>query len=254
MILPDELKKIAKLKGHKSMGNAEKDYLLDIVLLSISKNTKDELIFKGGTCLYKFYKLNRFSEDIDFTLKKELNIDSLIKKIIIDMASFGVDANTKINKKIFNTVTAVIRAKGPLYQGSPQSYASVRIDINLKSSISTEPLLANYTSLYPDIPSFSLLLMQEKEILAEKTRAIISRNKARDVYDFWFLLKKGTEFDLKLVKEKLEYYKQKWDIKDFRKKLGIKEKIWKTELGPLITIVPDFKEVKKYILAEVSKK
>ncbi len=62
MISIDELKKMAKIKG-LSLGNAEKDYLIDIVLLLISRNTKDELVFKGGTCLYKFHNLDRFSED-----------------------------------------------------------------------------------------------------------------------------------------------------------------------------------------------
>ena len=64
MISLDELISKARLKS-MSLGNAEKDYLIDLTLFSISKNTKDELVFKGGTCLSKFYNLDRFSEDID---------------------------------------------------------------------------------------------------------------------------------------------------------------------------------------------
>ena len=70
MLSAEELSETARIKGIKNKGYAEKDYILDIVLLLISRNTKDELVFKGGTCLYKFYKIARFSEDIDFTLKK----------------------------------------------------------------------------------------------------------------------------------------------------------------------------------------
>ena len=50
MISIEELRKISKLKGIFNLGNTEKDYIQDIVLLSISRNTKDEMIFKGGTC------------------------------------------------------------------------------------------------------------------------------------------------------------------------------------------------------------
>ena len=75
--------------------------------------------------------------------------------------------------------------------GTPQSFCNIKININLKSSIEIEPANASYNSLYRDIPSFSLLIMGEKEIFAEKVRAIITRNKGRDVYDLWFLLERG---------------------------------------------------------------
>ena len=93
MITRKELEEIARLKG-LSLGNTEKDYLLDIALLSISKNTKNELVFKGGTCLYKFYKLNRFSEDLDFSAVKKTNINLLIKNIISDFERFGIGDQT----------------------------------------------------------------------------------------------------------------------------------------------------------------
>ena len=42
--------------------------------MSISNHTKNELVFKGGTCLYKFYKFNRFSEDIDFSALSPIDL------------------------------------------------------------------------------------------------------------------------------------------------------------------------------------
>ncbi|MBM3199408.1 nucleotidyl transferase AbiEii/AbiGii toxin family protein [Candidatus Woesearchaeota archaeon] len=251
MISLDGLKSIAKLKGIKNIGFAEKDYLLEISLLSVSRNTKDELIFKGDTCLYKFYKLDRFSEDLDFTLRKPLDIDVLIKKIIADLASFGIEAEVKEKKKVQNSIMLTIRAKGLLYDGRPQSLSSFGIDMNTASSIDTEPILANYSPLYPDIPSFTILIMPEQEILAEKARAIMTRNKARDVYDFWFLLKKGIGFDTALVRKKFRYYRQEWDEKLFIKKVEEKKKIWEKEILPLVPSVPDFNEVKSLILEKL---
>lgn len=252
MISTEDLRRIGKLKGLKNIGNAEKDYIQDIMLLSISKNTKNEFVFKGGTCLYKFHKLDRFSEDIDFTLRGEADIDNLIKKIIADLMSFGIGAEIKNRRDILNSIMLTIRTKGPLYRGTNQSLSSIGIDINLKSSIDTEPMPVRYSSLYPDIPPFSLLIMQEKEILAEKIRAILTRTKARDVYDLWFLLDKGVKFDLDLVKEKLGYYKQEWNLKEFSSKIEMKETIWKTELKPTLSNIPDFRGVKKYILENIS--
>ncbi len=251
MISIEELKKLARLKGISSMGNAEKDYLIDLVLLSVSRNTKDELVFKGGTCLSKFYKLDRFSEDIDFTLRKELDINALLMRILADLQSFGIYAEIKESKTVLSSVMAIIRTKGPLYNGSPRSFSNIGIDINLQSGISMEPELAKYASIYPEVPRFSILIMHKEEILAEKVRAILSREKARDIYDLWFLLNEGARFDLNLVNEKLKYYGETWSAKAFTNKLILKESIWKTELAPLIDVVPDFREAKKFILENI---
>lgn len=247
MIDLSELRRVARIKG-LSLGYAEKDYLIDICLLSISRRTKDELIFKGGTSLYKFYKLDRFSEDIDFTARRKFNVNLLLKRIISDMKLFGVEAMIRDKKKVLNSFLINLRIKGPLYNGKPQSYSKIGIDINLKSSVDLEPMNAKYSPIYSDLPPFSLLIMQEKEILAEKVRAILERDKARDVYDLWFLLREGVEFNSDLVRTKLKYYNEKWSKNKFIKKLEEKKKIWKTELMPLITDIPEFEETKKFIL------
>ena len=69
MIRKEELVEISSLKG-LSVKNTEKDYLID-VCLHMTSRYRDALVFKGGTALYKFHNLNRFSEDLDFTLNKK---------------------------------------------------------------------------------------------------------------------------------------------------------------------------------------
>jgi hypothetical protein len=251
MISKEELKKIALLKGIGSMGNAEKDYLLEIALLLISRSTKDELVFKGGTCLSKFYKIDRFSEDIDFTARREINWDLILQRVISGFSSFGIPAEVKSSEKKHSSLMVKMRFKGPLYTGLPQSLSGINIDINLKSSIDTEPVAAKYSPLYPEIPGFSLLVMQEKEILAEKVRAVMSREKARDVYDLWFLLGKGVPFDRKLAQKKLDFYNEEWSAEKFAAGIENKKPIWETELRELITNVPDFNDVKKAVLEKV---
>ncbi len=253
MISLDELKRIAKLKGINNLGNAEKDYLIEIALLSISRNTKDELVFKGGTCLAKFYKLARFSQDIDFTLKNDLDLDVLIGKVILDFSSFGIEAEIKDKKKVHDSFMFTLRLKGPLYTGTTLSLSSLRIDINMKSSIDMPFFVNNFISIYPDIPQFSLQIMHEKEILAEKVRAIMKRVKARDIYDLWFLLERGVVFDEKLVEKKLEYYKEKWSKIEFTKRLNAQKNNWMIELRSLLESVPNFNDVKKSIVEKIPK-
>jgi len=252
MISVEELRDIMRLKGLKSLGYAEKDYLIELALLSLSRSTRNELVFKGGTCLCKFYGLDRFSEDIDFTVRKELDYEGTFKRIVSDMSAFGVEADLKGLKKVYNTISVTIKAKGPLFEGTPRSVCSIKADMNLRSSIDLEPELKSFDSMYPNMPRFSLLCMPEKEILAEKVRAIMTRGKARDVYDLRFLLETGVEFDEGLVRKKLEYYGEKWSPKKFREGLRLREGVWRTELGPLVTRVPDFAETKRIILEKLA--
>ena len=72
--------------------------------------------------------------------------------------------------------------------------------------------------------------------MAEKVRAILKRAKAKDIYDLWFLLRKGISFDLK-----------------FFKAMNINEKSWEAELKPLVKNVPEFKDVKKLIREKLGK-
>lgn len=61
----------------------EKDYVLSWLLVGIAKSKMyDVLSFKGGTALKKFYFPDyRFSEDLDFTLLKNISVENLGKAL-----------------------------------------------------------------------------------------------------------------------------------------------------------------------------
>ncbi len=244
MITKKELEEFAKVKK-LNLGNTEKDYLLDHALLSISNNTKNELIFKGGTCLYKFYKLERFSEDLDFSCAIPINFDNLLKRMILDFKKFGITAEIHKKKEPFNTILATLKIKGPLFAGTSQSYASLGIDINFKSEVLRKPEVLSFSSIYPDIPPFSILCMTKEEIFAEKIRAILTRKKARDLFDLFFLINKNIAPDLNLIQKKLQYYNRSFELKEITKRIGELESLWTRELKGLAFSLPEFTKVKK---------
>jgi predicted nucleotidyltransferase component of viral defense system len=49
-------------------------------------------------------------------------------------------------------------------------------------------------------------VLAKEEILAEKIRAILTREQPRDLYDAYHLLSKGVEVDRELFQDKLDYY------------------------------------------------
>ncbi|MGC8497597.1 MAG: nucleotidyl transferase AbiEii/AbiGii toxin family protein [Thermoplasmata archaeon] len=244
MISFETLRKVARIKGIKNIGYAEKDYFQEIVLLVISREYP-RLVFKGGTALYKFYKLDRFSEDLDFNGDSK-NIK--FSKFIRYFRDFGYDAKVEIDNKSKTQSLATFIIDGFLYNGSPESYARVRLSINFADSTIMNsdwlPLFSNY----PDIPSFSLNIMNMEEILSEKIRALVMREKARDAYDIYFLLQKGIKPNMDMIKIKLTEKNIDFDLALIKKALIDINKIWKKELDPILISVPSFNPIEKYIL------
>lgn len=250
MITKKELQEYAKLKG-LNLGNAEKDYLIDIALLSISRNTKNELVFKGGTCLYKLHKLNRFSEDLDFSAIKDINFERLISDLISDFEKFGIKAKEHRKRKPYNSILIKIRAEGPLFSGKPMSYANLGMDVNLKSEVFLEPEAIAYNSIYPDLPIMNLFCMKKEEIFAEKIRAVITRARARDLFDLHFLLQNGVYAEKEIISKKMEYYNETFEINRLISRIRIFEKNWEKELKGFTTLLPEFDIVYKTVVEKL---
>ena len=249
MITKTELEGWAQFK-QLSLGNTEKDYLLDIILFSISKNTKNELVFKGGTCLAKFYQLPRFSEDLDFSATASIDVSKLIEAIIIDLAKFGINSWQHQKREPYNSILITLRLEGPLFAGKPMTYAKVGIDINLKSSVTLPPDLLTYRSAYPEVPLYTISCMKKEEIFAEKIRALLTRTKSRDLFDLHFLLGQGTTASVDLLQSKMEYYKEEFSLKKVLSRILEFQEVWDEEMKSLTTKNVSFQTVRK----EVSKK
>lgn len=247
MIRKDEIRKIAVGKN-LSAENAEKDYLLELLLYSIYSNFSDTLILKGGTALYKFYNLNRFSEDLDFVLnKRKIDLKKILSKILKSTSLVGIDGRIKNIEKYKNEINIRLNFKGPLYNGSKESLAFISLNISLREKpvqIKKELLIPSYK----EIPSFEVFAMDVQEILSEKVRAILTRNKARDIYDCWFLLKRGVKPEISLINKKLKIYKLNFSRNDFFRQIEEKKRFWKTDLsGLIIGELPDFDRISREI-------
>ena len=210
MITKSELTRITKLK-HLTIRNTEKDYLLELLLYILSDDRRF-LVFKGGTALYKFYNLNRFSEDLDFDfVGKRFDTDKVIKKIIRHLELGGMQRTIFEKTEHANEINIRFMIRGPLYDGSKNSMSRVTINIS-KRERPISPLETLLVTTYPEIPSFELSVLDEHEIAAEKIRCILTREKPRDIYDLWYLSKKDIKMDISLVNKKLKIYKLSFAI------------------------------------------
>ncbi len=199
-----------------------RELLQQIVLIGLSRAGFFKYAsFYGGTALRIFYGLNRYSEDLDFTLNKEdinFSIEPFISKIIEVAHSYEleIDIQTK-NKKIETPIESAF-----LKLNTYQTFISLKIDdkltkllhkeelIKVKFEIDCNPALGfNIENKYLDMLEFANVAVLDKESLfAGKLHAILCRNyknkvKGRDYYDFLFYAQKRIKPNLTYLKNKL---------------------------------------------------
>ncbi|EQD50668.1 protein containing DUF1814, partial [mine drainage metagenome] len=157
------------------------------------------LEFKGGTALYLFHGLDRFSEDLDFDYigkTDEINneIDSLIEPVIRDFGlsyKIGKSKGNVLIRDEGNTITGIrseFFIEGPLF-GKTGKRHRLKLDISTRNDVLMKPEYSTLVSKYNDIGTMLLYKMPLQEMLAEKLCAVTEREKARDLYDAYFILK-----------------------------------------------------------------
>ncbi len=243
------------LEGYRSissfnLGQIEKDYLQHLVLSIGTRQVGDELVFKGGTCLQKVYGLNRFSEDLDFTQTGSVKMDELTNSIVRGLKGFGYTTSTEVEKKK-DSQGFRLKIQGPLYQRTEKSLCSIHMEISQRESVLLEPEFKSLYPAYEDLPPYSILVMKTSEILGEKMRALMTRDRARDLYDIYFLLKKNTMIDWDVIEKKMEYYMRSIDISEISEAIEARRLLWEREIPQLTTLVHGFEEVQEYVSKKI---
>lgn len=236
----------------------EKDYILSWILVGIAQSKMyDILCFKGGTALKKFYFNDyRFSEDLDFTLMKDISIEDLehtleeVYKLLLDISNIRLSLES--NEKHTNNYTFYINYSGPL--GADITRRKIKVDFSTNELLTHQPdvrpLKREYEE-YTDIPlNIKLQIYPLKEIFIEKYLSILDarRNEPRDVYDLWYLVsKRCLEYDL--LEPKIKKKGNHRDISNFDiieildKKKKNYENLWVIRLSNQILSLPHFEEV-----------
>ncbi len=244
MIRKDDILKIARmsrLRPHQQ----EKHYIQTLTLRSLY--SRFDPVFKGGTAMMFFHGLNRFSEDLDFTINRNFDSASLLNGIKDDMELMGVSAYYKVMSDGVRSFSFRIGAEGPLFTKEIER-CFVRVEMSKREDVIMTPDVKFFAYDYPDILPFSVTIMALEEMAAEKIRAIMTRDKARDIYDLQFLMKKDVELDIDLINRKLAYYNISFDHNDMVQRIDSKRDIWPSELKPIVIgELSEFDSVEKVI-------
>jgi len=160
---------------------AEKDYFLALVMQIISASSRGKaLVFKGGTAINHCYlDQYRFSEDLGFSSSgTNLSLED-VQSIFAEVPFLTIkkdrlsEATIKIEK---------LQYTGPLVQPN-----SLKVEIDILQNVLLPPKLTKYNNVWG--LDFKVRVMDEKEVCAEKIRAMSDRARYRDFYDFFWLMK-----------------------------------------------------------------
>jgi predicted nucleotidyltransferase component of viral defense system len=190
MIKPAEIQQKARQEGVRDT-QIEKDYVLSWILTGIahSELLSENLVFKGGTVLKKFYFEDyRHSEDLDFTLLKPMTNDEIktafensfdfVKEeanISLFIADFGEHETGNIN--------FFINYNGALGGAGKRVKVDISKDELLQFDLEEKPLFSTYSDHIDSVVKCYSL----PEVMTEKLRSLLSRQQPRDFYDLWYL-------------------------------------------------------------------
>ena len=155
--------------------------------------------FYGGTCLRIFYQLQRFSEDMDFSLlhaDKNFTLEDYFEPIFSEFKSLGRDVviNKKEKKNQTNIESAFLKDDTAVYdlhfKTEQRVKIKIEVDVNPPTGFSTEYKLL----LLPF--SFMTRCYSLPDLYAGKMHALLfrtwkSRVKGRDWYDFEWYVRSG---------------------------------------------------------------
>ncbi len=198
--------------------NALKEIIQEIVLLGLWRSKfYEKAVFYGGSALRILYKLDRFSEDLDFSLlqpEKEFNIKKYLSAVKSELELWGFEATTEEKNKMNESTidSGFIKANTLIHL--------LKIDLNLKThknavmkiklEIDHDPAIGfNYEFKYHLHPiPFTIKTMTLPSLFAGKMHALLCRTrriniKGRDWYDLIWFVKNNIPCDVNYLKNKM---------------------------------------------------
>lgn len=174
----------------------------------------DKAAFYGGTCLRIFHKLERFSEDMDFSLltpDSSFDIKNYFPSIIEEFSILGRDiVITKKDKSKFSKIeSAFLKDDTEVYDVAFQTERSLKIKIE----VDTQPPLKFGTEQKVLLRPFSFMTrcFTLSDLYAGKMHALLYRTwgnrvKGRDWYDFEWYVRNGVELNYTHLQERIREF------------------------------------------------
>ena len=220
MTIIDQMLEQYELKTNYDRKNAIKEIIQEITLYSLAEsNFFKEVAFYGKTALRIFYGLDRFSEDLDFSLttkNENFNFSDFLPTVEKHLKSFGItveiiekektsDSNIKSAFIKGNTRTQLFTFYGQTNFSGIQNNEKIKVKFELDVN---PPNYAQFETKYRLLPSpYEIKLYKPSSLFAGKIHAVVCRSwknrvKGRDLYDYIFYITKKIPVNIKHLRER----------------------------------------------------
>lgn len=221
--------------------HALKEITQEVALAALSRTEFfKQASFQGGSALRILYSLERFSEDMDFILKKpnaDFNWEPYLKSLATEFHAYGMEITMvdrskadEIVKKAFLKDASLGKMLILQYKPKNRRMEMLKVKFELDTNPPDE---GSFETKYGDFPfPFAVTVQDLPSLFAGKSHALLCREytKGRDWYDFlWYVSRKicpnflflenacrqqgsWNNQDLKITKE--------WYLREIEKKIG----------------------------------
>ena len=211
-----------KTDTFENQQNAFKEIVQEITLCALARtNFFTQAAFYGGTALRIFYGLDRFSEDLDFSLLKpdrKFSLDPYLTAIEKELAAYGLQFSLQEKKKSVPTAIKTAYLKGNAQELLGQFFDQQNLSLGpagllkIKLELDTNPPpLATFENKYRLRPShYQVKLYDAPSLFAGKIGALLCRSwanriKGRDLYDYTFYLSREIKVNFAHLKARLQH-------------------------------------------------
>lgn len=206
-------------KNTEDVLSALREIMHEVALAGLSRtNFFEKAAFYGGTALRIFYGLDRFSEDLDFSLLKadpDFSLEPYFDAIVSEFESIGMKVSIREKEKKEKTTidSAFLKSETEWKElilediVKQAGIKSTNRSMKIKIEVDRQPPLGfkTETKLLTRPFSFYVKCFDKPSLFAGKMHALLFRNwknrvKGRDWYDLEWYIKKEIPIDLQHFK------------------------------------------------------
>lgn len=205
MISRNFLKEWEETSPWRTQDMIEQDLIIEKVLAELYKMplVRKNLAFKGGTALNKLFidPQARYSEDIDLTLVKRIPIKKTIDQLRDAIDPWLGKPKFKHSRFSFKLFYPYIAISG--------EQVKLKVEINLttyEQAFGLRYMDFHHNSSYYS-GSSTITTFELDELMGTKLKALYNRNKSRDLFDMWLVIKRGL-VNLDRVMKSFHFYSE----------------------------------------------
>ncbi len=164
--------------------NVRREYFQHLFLSYFyGQSLADGVYFKGGTALRMLYNSPRFSEDLDFSssVSDARALEGAVLETLVAISRENVYPDLEESKQTSGVYLAIL---------SFRTEGQVPVSIQLEISLREGEVQGEAVTIASDfIPAYLIVALIRERLIDEKIQALLTRRKARDFYDLYFILR-----------------------------------------------------------------